>query len=88
VHDGDAAAMQVADAGAEHSLGDDHQDLPNAPASHPVPHTDHCSHAHGLAVGAANDSDSRLTVAHDCVDSPSDNLVSVSIQPHQRPPIA
>ena len=88
VHDGDVPTTQIADIDGDHSAGSTDHGLPNEPASHPVPHIYHCGHAHGLAVRATTESNARLTAARDVVDSPSDNLVSVSIQPHQRPPIA
>jgi hypothetical protein len=89
VHDGDATATQMAAGGVGHGVpAAPDGGAPSDPASHPVPHADHCAHAHGLAVDRGNGGVSEVVAVSSPPDTASDILASVSIRPHQRPPIA
>ena len=90
IHDGDAAATSVAGDARGHSApavcgGDG---LPSHSTPHQLPHADHCAHAHGLALARGTDSAKEFAALSDPLDTACDSLASVSMRPHQRPPIA
>ena len=87
VHDGDVVSTQVVDAGSEHCVPGA-TDCAPSDKSHDVPHADHCAHAHGLAVDRGTDETRAVAPVTDPPDTAADALASVSIRPHQRPPIA
>ena len=89
VHDGDAAATSIVDGARDHSApAFSGGGAPSHPASHQLPHVDHCAHAHGLALDRGSAPAPEFNAVSGPPDTPSDSLASVSMRPYQRPPIA
>ena len=88
IHDGDgssASVLTLEDHEAPLAPGAGGQSIP---PSHPVPHADHCVHAHTLALAVENASGVSVPPHGDAPTTVSDRLVSVSMPTHLRPPIA
>lgn len=86
-HDDDAVAAALADGSLTTPGG--HHESPSAPTPEHRTHVDHCSHGHLLTIGTSEHAPSRCELpAGEVFDTSSPRLQSVSIPPHQRPPIA
>lgn len=86
-HDKDAVAAQL-DGSTVSGPQDDHQSVPVPTPEHRA-HVDHCAHAHLLALSLRETvPGARVPPGGLMFDTSTPTLKSVSVQPHQRPPIA
>ena len=86
-HDGIAVAPALVDGSLTPPAG--HHAFPSAPTPEHRTHVDHCSHGHLLTIESRERAPARCALpAGEGFDTSSPRLESVSVPPHERPPIA